>query len=603
MPDFRHPATYVSKTALIVTIFLAQASAQVPWKVTNNFTASAGGPVTVPMLATPNGDLYVANSIAGFTQPTAQLGTFTTAWTYLSRITASGIPGFADRIGGVYTIRAVGIDTQGNALIAGNAAASGLPVTPGAWLSSSSGDQTVFACKISAADGTPVFCTYLNSNQINIVAIGADAAGNAYVLAHRESASISPTPGALSLGDRQIILMKLNPTGSTLLWAAEFGGSLGEGPQAMTVDAAGNAYIVGSTNSPDFPGAANGASPTPSGSFIAKVDPSGAKLLYASYGMKGDGPLSTAVDASGALYVAGVSLISNGIFVMKVTADGSQIAYHAVLPANPNNSNPGIAVDSDGNAIVVGSTTSLTFTHALTATCRQANLPYPSTGVAEAFMVRIAPDGSVLQSTYVGAGAMPVQAFAITAASRQASIAVYDVLHSTVGVLQVGPDTAGTAETSIGCMVNAATFAPGALSPGEVFSIFGEGLGPAAGTVAMLTAAAQFPTTLAGTGVTFDGVAAPLLYAQDRQLNAITPWQLAGKASTQMCASYAGKTSCTTALLGQAAPGVFSPNFIDAAAVNQDGTINSAANPAHYGSVVSLYVTGGSTPVSPAPPR
>jgi len=555
------------------------------------------------MLARPSGDLYLANSVAGFSQPTSQLGDFSTASTYLSRVAASGTPVFADRIGGVYTIRAIGLDPSGNALVAGNAAADGLPVTPGAWISTSSGSQTAFVCKINAADGTLGFCTYLNSNQIDIISIGADAAGNVYLLSKRGSATISATPGALSLGDRQIVLMKLNPAGSTLLWTAEFGGSLGEGPEAMTVDPSGNAFVTGVTNSTDFLGASSGALPTPSGSFVTKVDSSGSKLLYSSYGVAGDSPLATALDTSGALYVTGVSLSNTAaVFIMKVTTDGSKIAYHVTLPPNPDTSVPSIAADVDGSATVVGSTSALALTHILTATCRQANLPYPSAGAAEAFMVRIAPDGSVLQSTYVGAGTTPVQAFAITGGSAgQAWIAVGNPKGASAGILQVGADSTGASLTSIGCMENAATFASGALAPGEIFSIFGEGLGPAVGSVSVPTSAGQFPGTLAGVEVTFDGTSAPLLYVQEGQVNAVTPWELAGKASTQMCASYAGKNSCTTILLGRSAPGIFSSNLVDAAAINQDGTVNSAGNPAHFGSVVSLYVTGLG-PVSPVPP-
>ena len=73
---------------------------------------------------------------------------------------------------------AMGLDGSGNVLIAGQTPATGLAVTPGAWGSSSSGPNSSFACKLSGLDGSPVFCTYLNSNRISVVAIAADAAGN-----------------------------------------------------------------------------------------------------------------------------------------------------------------------------------------------------------------------------------------------------------------------------------------------------------------------------------------------------------------------------------------------------------------------------------------
>jgi uncharacterized protein (TIGR03437 family) len=285
---------------------------------------------------------------------------------------------------------------------------------------------------------------------------------------------------------------------------------------------------------------------------------------------------------------------------MKLTTDGAHLDYHTVLPSSPGNQNPSLAVDGDGNAIVVGSTAALPYVHALTATCREADLPYPSLGAVEAFMVRFGPDGAVIQSTPVGTGTVPVVPFAIGVASDKAWIAVAPLGLGSIGLLETGPDTLGTSSTSIGCMVNAANFVSGQLSPGEIFSIFGEGLGPAAGSVATLNANFQFPTSLAGAQVSFDGTPAPLLYVQDGQMNAITPWNLAGKTQTNVCAAYAGKTSCSTVLLGQAAPAVLTVNNDYAAAVNQNGTINSPANPAPVGSIVSLYLTGLG-PISPVP--
>lgn len=90
----------------------------------------------------------------------------------------------------------------------------------------------------------------------------------------------------------------------------------------------------------------------------------------------------------------------------------------------------------------------------------------------------------------------------------------------------------------------------------------------------------------------FDGVPAPLLYASSGQVNLVTPGALASKSSTQVCAVVNGASiNCLTAPVQLAAPGMFSTGGY-AAAVNQDGTINSQQNPAPVGSVISIYVTG-----------
>jgi uncharacterized protein (TIGR03437 family) len=92
--------------------------------------------------------------------------------------------------------------------------------------------------------------------------------------------------------------------------------------------------------------------------------------------------------------------------------------------------------------------------------------------------------------------------------------------------------------------------------------------------------------------VTFDGKPAPLLWVQDAQINLAVPWSVAGP-TTQVCATNNNvKTNCLTWPVAVAAPGVFTVDGVHAAAVNQDGTENSAANPAPLNSIVSIFATG-----------
>ncbi|HEX4274822.1 MAG TPA: hypothetical protein VHZ74_05680, partial [Bryobacteraceae bacterium] len=488
-----------------------------------------------------------------------------------------------------------------NGIIAGTAAGSGLPATAGAWAPSPIGASDKFVCEVTGDDGTPVFCTYLKSASISITSIGTDNAGDIYVLADRgNDPSITATAGALALGTTTY-LMKLNPSGSAMLWIAELGGK----PAAMSVDAAGDVYLAGVASAADFPSAVNLQTVASSALFVAKVDPSGQKLLFATFGAAGDSPAAVAIDTSGATYLTGNAAANTASFATKFATDGSRALYRTALPLNPNNftllergPNQNIAADADGNAIIVGFTQSLTGL-ALTATCRQANLPYAGSGTQqaalEAFLVRLGPDGSLLQSTWIGTGTTAVDAFAITGAASQAYVTAQKIDSTGIGILRVGPDTTGASLTSIGCMTNAATFATGALAPGEIFSIFGDGLGPDTGSAVPFGADGKFPAAFAGATVTFDDIGAPLLYVQSGQINAITPWELAGKTSTRMCAVYLGKTSCTTAAVGGAAPGSFIVNPLPApgsAVVNQDGTLNSPTNAAPVGSIVTLYGTG-----------
>ena len=139
---------------------------------------------------------------------------------------------------------------------------------------------------------------------------------------------------------------------------------------------------------------------------------------------------------------------------------------------------------------------------------------------------------------------------------------------------------------------NSATFQPGPLSPGMLFTIIGTDLGPVQ-AVSGNVVNGRFTTALAGVRVLFDGIAAPVLYASSTQINAAVPYQLFGRAFTQMTVEYNGVSSTALApRIADTAPGIFTIDGSRAAALNQDGTINSPGNPAQAGAIVVLYTTG-----------
>lgn len=128
-------------------------------------------------------------------------------------------------------------------------------------------------------------------------------------------------------------------------------------------------------------------------------------------------------------------------------------------------------------------------------------------------------------------------------------------------------------------VVNAASLTAGAVSPGEIVTIFGSGIGPATGAAATFDANGMLPTQLGGSEAHFDGLAAPLFYAQSGQINAQVPYSVMG-GSTQFEVYFQGiRISATDLAVAPAAPALFpSP-------VTQD-------NPAARGSVVTLFATG-----------
>jgi uncharacterized protein (TIGR03437 family) len=149
---------------------------------------------------------------------------------------------------------------------------------------------------------------------------------------------------------------------------------------------------------------------------------------------------------------------------------------------------------------------------------------------------------------------------------------------------------------SAGGAVNAASYAGGGVSPGEIIAVSGNAMGPAGIASTQTSSSGVFDDFLAGTRVWFDGIAAPVVYTSAAQLAAIVPYEVAGETSTNMQVEYLGAISSTATIpVVATVPGLFtrdSSGTGQAMILNQDGTINSASNPAARGGTVTLFATG-----------
>lgn len=163
-------------------------------------------------------------------------------------------------------------------------------------------------------------------------------------------------------------------------------------------------------------------------------------------------------------------------------------------------------------------------------------------------------------------------------------------------------------------VVNAASFASGSpnpvIAPGEIVTVFGSGLGAVAGVTAAPSGGA-YPTSL-GTSpeittlevevTSGSWVAAPLIYADANQINAVMPFNMTPAAGMNLRATYNGVTSATFAVDGvAAAPGIFTVDASgqgQAAVFNYNSTtgamtLNKASNAAARGSTIVIFLTGG----------
>jgi len=159
-------------------------------------------------------------------------------------------------------------------------------------------------------------------------------------------------------------------------------------------------------------------------------------------------------------------------------------------------------------------------------------------------------------------------------------------------------DVCGALPTlNAGGITNAASFAAGPLSPGEIVTLFGSGMGPAALATLTVNGFGLVDTTLAGTRVLFDGRPAPLVYTSGGQVSAVVPYATAGQTATKVQVEYLGQPSGPGSFtIAPTSPGIFklgdAGGGVGIWVVNQDNTLNSPANPATAGDIVVFYATG-----------
>ena len=130
-----------------------------------------------------------------------------------------------------------------------------------------------------------------------------------------------------------------------------------------------------------------------------------------------------------------------------------------------------------------------------------------------------------------------------------------------------------------------------------MISIYGFQIGPFTPASATFDSSGFLPTMLAGTRVTINGIAAPLLYVSGTQINVVAPVELTPGSFPTLQVSFTNVFILDFRLaVDPAQPQVFRHPDGSAAAINQDDTVNSKDNPAKVGDFVSIWATGvGST--------
>ncbi|MDA0160798.1 SBBP repeat-containing protein [Solirubrobacter ginsenosidimutans] len=169
--------------------------------------------------------------------------------------------------------RAIAVDAQGTAFVAGVTDSPGFPTTAGAFDTGHNGGDDAFVTKLDATGNGLVYSTFVGDAASDVAnAITVDGQGEAFVTGVTDSPGFPTTGGAFDTGYNggdDTFVTKLTPAGTGLAYSTFAGSSLNEGGFGVALDGRGGLYVGGSTNSPGFPTSAGAADTTHNGDFDA----------------------------------------------------------------------------------------------------------------------------------------------------------------------------------------------------------------------------------------------------------------------------------------------------------------------------------------------
>jgi hypothetical protein len=384
----------------------------------------------------------------------------------------------------------IAVDTMGDAYVTGETKATNLPTTPGAAQPRfGGGSEDSFVAEVDSIGTGLTYLTYLGGSGNEDGGepdskIAIDSSGNAYVTGMTLSSNFPTTPGALQtqlLGAEDAFVTKVNADGTAFVYSTYLGGTGINYSTGIAVDGAGNAYIAGTTNAPDFP-TLNPVQANNAGgfeAFVTKLNPQGTALVWSTLlGGSGDentitgtggGPSSgigsIALDRSDNVFVSGSTTSADfptfnalqstfgggahDAFVTALDSSGATVLFSSYLGGSGDDWANCIALDSSGSAYIAGYTTSSDFP--TSAGSFQTNYGVP--GGSEAFVAKLvisglgvgpltlpaATQGASYRETMAANGGTAPYSFTVTSGSLPAGLAL-----SSSGVLSgslTTPDT------------------------------------------------------------------------------------------------------------------------------------------------------------------
>ena len=392
------------------------------------------------------GNAYVTGQAAVTDFPTTP-GAFQTTWidsgsSFIAKLNPTGSAlVYATYLSGAVTY-GIAVDGSGNTYVTGESSSLNFPSTTSAFQTRQYGWDT-FITKLDPTGSSLVYSSRFGGSGDDMGrAIAVDSAGGAYITGwttcHAQPCDfprVNPAQPNYGGGYQDAFVSKLNASGTALTYSTYLGGgkdinSNSEWGQGIAVDSTGSAYVTGATFSPDFPLTAGAydsfaANKSAGGlnAFVTKFSSDGSSFVYSARvgGYSQDNAWSVAVDAAGSAFITGYTASEDNpftpgfdgypvtpgafqtrgsfdAFVTKFTPDGSALVYSTYL-GGVDGVDRGwdIAVDSEGNAHVVGDTQSPAFplVDAIQSTYSNWN--------TDAFITKLNASGTALiYSTYLG---------------------------------------------------------------------------------------------------------------------------------------------------------------------------------------------------------
>lgn len=530
---------------------------------------------------------------------------------------------FSTLLGGAETDQGfrLALDSSNNVVVTGYTESPNFPTRNPAQRSFG-GTTDVFVTKLTASGNDLIFSTFLGGTgeDYGFGNVALDVSGAIYVTgwtASQNFPQISAAQRSFGGGKYDAFVTRIAPTGSAFLYSTFLGGRGEDKGYGLAIDASSRAVVVGSTDSPDFPGARNtigtGGTDAIDG-FIARL------TADTSTGFISAEPASLTINvpASGGAITRTLRLTSAGTAInysvqasvpwLIVNPPSGPLPQELTISIDPALLTPGThdavitvtAAGASNSPLAIPVTVNLATQPVITAlepgviAVGASETPVTIRGSGFLNDAKVLVNNAEVGTVFVDANSLraviPASYF-VNGGNLNIQVRNGNITSAVFNL----PVSAGGPTINSASVVNAATNQPGAIAPGLLLNVFGTGFGPSAlvpGTIANN----RLGTSVGDVRVLIDGQAAPVLYAAPNQIGIVVPFEVAARPSVALVVESGGRQSTPVALnVAAAVPGVFTVDNTgrgQASVINEDSSVNSESSPAAKGSVITFYVTG-----------